>query len=209
MAVHGEADQRATTVFPLGAVLKTLEPGAYVVKAADASGLKGSKEKPGEAERESPARARRWIIFTDMALQAYDGSDALDVMVRSLKTAKTMSGVRVALVGKDGGDLASASSDDQGRVHFPRSLLAGEKGAAAARVMAYGPKGDFTVMDLERAPIDLSKRKRAPPRSITRPPSMAFSMPIAGFIGLAKPSIWWRCCGIAWPSPSRIVTAPW
>jgi uncharacterized protein YfaS (alpha-2-macroglobulin family) len=158
MAVHGHPDQRATTVFPLGAVLKTLEPGAYVVKAADASGLKGAKERPGEAERESPARARRWILFTDMALQAYDGSDALDVMVRSLKTAKTLSGVRIALVGKDGGDLASALSDDQGRVHFPRSLLAGENGAAAARVMAYGPKGDFTVMDLERAPIDLSKQ---------------------------------------------------
>jgi len=158
MAVQGEADQRATTVFPLGAVLKTLEPGAYVVTAADASGLKGAKEKPGEAERDTPARARRWILFTDMALQAYDGSDALDVMVRSLKTAKALSGVRVALVGKDGGDLASAQSDDQGRVHFPRALLAGENGAAAARVMAYGPKGDFTVMDLQRAPIDLSKQ---------------------------------------------------
>ena len=158
MAVRGTADQRATTVFPLGAVLKTLEPGAYVVKATDASGLKGAKPKDGEATGPTPAHARRWILFTDMALQAYDGSDALDATVRSLKSAKPMGGVRVALVGKDGGELASTSSNGDGRVHFPRSLLAGENGATPSRLMAYGPRGDFTVMDLEAAPIDLSKQ---------------------------------------------------
>ncbi|MGZ3276834.1 MAG: alpha-2-macroglobulin family protein [Caulobacteraceae bacterium] len=158
MAVRGQPDQKATTVFPLGAVLKTLEPGAYLVTASDASGLKGDQKKKGLAQGESPARARRWILFTDMALQAYDGSDALDLTVRSLKTAKAMGGVRVALVGKDGGELASVTSDGSGRAHFARALLAGESGAAPARVMAYGPRGDFTVMDLERAPIDLSKQ---------------------------------------------------
>jgi uncharacterized protein YfaS (alpha-2-macroglobulin family) len=158
MAVQGQADQRATTVFPLGAVLKTLEPGAYVVAAADASGLKGAPQRPGQAEGESPARARRWIIFTDMALQAYDGSDALDVTVRSLKTAKAMGGVRVALVGKDGGDIASTLSDDSGHAHFARALLGGEAGAGPARLMAYGPRGDFTIMDLDKPAIDLSKQ---------------------------------------------------
>ena len=158
MDVHGQPDQRATTVFPLGAVLKTLQPGAYVVKAVDASGLKGTKKKDGEPEGPTPAQARRWILFTDMALQAYDGSDALDVTVRSLKTAKAMAGVRVALVGKDGADLASAQSDATGRVHFAQALLAGEAGAKPARVMAYGPKADFTTLDLERAPVDLSKQ---------------------------------------------------
>ena len=158
MAVRGQPDQKATTVFPLGSVLKTLEPGAYLVTARDASGLKGGPQKKGQPEGENPARARRWILFTDMALQAYDGSDALDLTVRSLKTAKAMGGVRVALVGKDGGELASVISDGFGRAHFARSLLAGEAGAASARVMAYGPRGDFTVMDLEQAPIDLSKQ---------------------------------------------------
>jgi uncharacterized protein YfaS (alpha-2-macroglobulin family) len=158
MAVHGQPDQRAVTVFPLGAVLKTLEPGAYVVVARDASGLRGAPAKPGEDEGDNPASARRWILFTDMALQAYDGSDALDVTVRSLKTAQAMPAVRVALVSKDGGELASVTSDGAGRAHFARSLLAGEAGAAPARVMAYGPRGDFTVMDLDRAPIDLSKQ---------------------------------------------------
>ncbi len=158
MAVRSQPDQKATTVFPLGAVLKTLEPGAYMVAARDASGLKGGPQKKGQAQDESPARARRWILFTDMALQAYDGSDALDLTVRSLKSAKAMGGVRVALVGKDGGELASVTSDGSGRAHFARVLLAGEAGASPARVMAYGPHGDFTVMDLGQAPIDLSKQ---------------------------------------------------
>jgi len=158
MTVRGVADQRTTTVFPLGAVLKTLEPGAYMITAADASGLKGAPKKEGVEQGPSPARARRWILFTDMALQAYDGSDALDVTVRSLKSAKAMSGVRLALVGKDGGELGSTTSDLSGHAHFARALLAGEDGAASARVMAYGSRGDFTMMDLERAPIDLSKQ---------------------------------------------------
>jgi uncharacterized protein YfaS (alpha-2-macroglobulin family) len=158
MPVQGQPDQRAVTVFPLGAVLKTLEPGAYVVTVADASGVRGTPTQNGEAEGDSPARARRWILFTDMALQAYDGSDALDVTVRSLKTARPMAGVRMALVGKDGGEVAAVNSDGSGRAHFARAMLAGENGAAPAEFMAYGPQGDFTVLDLSRAPIDLSKQ---------------------------------------------------
>ena len=166
VAVKGAADQQVTTVFPLGAVLKTLEPGAYVVAAKDASGLKGAPAKPGELSEDRPAQARRWILFTDMALQAYDGSDAFDVTVRSLKTARPLPGVRLALVGKDGGDLASASSDNAGHVRFARALLGGENGAQPSRLMAYGPQGDFTVLDLDRAPVDLSKQDvdgRTPP----------------------------------------------
>ena len=158
MPVSGAADQRATTVFPLGAVLKTLKAGAYVVEARDASGLRGQPKRDGEVEATQPAKARRWILFTDMALQAYDASDALDVVTRSLKTAKPVSGVRLSLVAKDGEDLASVVTDAEGRGHFDRALLGGENGAQPARVMAYGPKGDFTMLDLDRSPVDLSKQ---------------------------------------------------
>ncbi len=166
MAVHGTADQRTTTVFPLGAVLKTLQSGAYVVVARDATGLRGAKPRDGETDDQRPAAARRWILFTDMALQAYDGSDALDVVVRSLKTARALGGVRLALVAADGEELASALSDATGRVRFARALLGGESGAKPMRVMAYGPKTDFTLLDLERSPVDLSKQDvggRSPP----------------------------------------------
>lgn len=165
--VRGEQGQRATTVFPLGAVLKELKPGAYVVKAKDASGGRGLKTgDPEDSEEASedddggqpPAQARRWVLFTDMALVAYDGSEALDVVVRSLRSAKPMGGVRVVLMARNGEELAETVSDGGGRVRFLRPLLRGEGAEQAKMVMAYGPDADFTALDLTRPPEDLSKQ---------------------------------------------------
>jgi uncharacterized protein YfaS (alpha-2-macroglobulin family) len=159
VAVAGPVGQRATTVFPLGAVLKEMKPGGYVIKARDASGGRDIKADGGaNADSNPPAQARRWIMFTDMGLTAYDGSDALDVVVRSLKTAKVMSGLRVALVAKNGEDLGVGTSDASGRVRFPRPMLKGEGAAAAKMVMAYGAMGDLAVLDLDRSPVDLSSQ---------------------------------------------------
>ena len=149
----GATGQKATTVFPLGAVLKDMKAGAFVIKARDASG--GRDAEDGD---NNPAQARRWIVFTDMAMLAYDGSESLDVVVRSLKSAKTMSGVRVALVAADGESLAEAQSDADGRVRFLRPLLKGQGAERAKMVMAYGAQGDLAVLDLDRSPVDLSKQ---------------------------------------------------
>ena len=154
---HGGA-QRSTTVFPLGAVLKDMAPGAYVLKARDASG--GRDVKLGKDSHidsnDRPAQAKRWILFTDMALVAYQGSDGLDIVTRSLKTAKVLPGVKLQLMAKDGETLATANADKDGRVHFAKALLAGEGSQHARMVMAYGPKVDFTALDLDRSPVDLS-----------------------------------------------------
>jgi uncharacterized protein YfaS (alpha-2-macroglobulin family) len=160
VAVRGDPGQKTTTVFPLGAVLKELRPGGYVIKARDASG--GRQIKTGDDEEEGggdqPARASRWIIFTDMALISYQGSDGLDAVVRSLKSAKPVAGVRVALVAKNGEDLASATSDATGRVRFAQALLKGENASHAKMLMAYGPEADLAVLDLDRSPVDLSNQ---------------------------------------------------
>jgi uncharacterized protein YfaS (alpha-2-macroglobulin family) len=159
--VAGPAGQKVTTVFPLGAVLKQMKPGGYVIKARDATGRPnvkpGDKGPPDDTENQ-PAQARRWIMFTDMALSAYDGSEALDVVIRSLKTAQILPKVRVALVARNGEDLASAISDASGRVRFLRPLLKGEGAAQAKMVMAYGALGDLAVLDLEQTPVDLSNQ---------------------------------------------------
>jgi hypothetical protein len=158
VAVRGEPGRKATTVFPLGAVLKELKPGGYVIKAADASG-KAAKAKGEESDSDGqPARASRWVMFTDMALMAYQGSDGLDAVVRSLKTAKTLSGVRIALVAKDGEDLGAATSDASGKVHFPAPMLKGKDSEQAKMLMAYGPQADLAVLDLDRSPVDLSNQ---------------------------------------------------
>ncbi|MDR3510087.1 MAG: alpha-2-macroglobulin [Caulobacteraceae bacterium] len=159
VAVAGPVGQRATTVFPLGAVLKEMKPGGYVIKARDASGgrdIKGDNGRPLDSN--PPAQARRWIMFTDMGLTAYQGSDALDVVVRSLKSAKVMPGVRVTLVARNGEDLGAGTSDASGRVRFPGPMLKGEGAAAAKMVMAYGAMGDLAVLDLDRSPVDLSSQ---------------------------------------------------
>ena len=157
ISVRGENGQKTTTVFPLGAVLKEMKAGGYVIKAKDASGGRDlAKDEDGGDNQ--PAQARRWVMFTDMALIGYTGADSLDVVVRSLKSAKTLSGLRVALVAKNGEDLAEATTDSNGRVRFLKPLLEGEGAGAAKMVMAYGPQGDLAVLDLDRSPIDLSKQ---------------------------------------------------
>jgi uncharacterized protein YfaS (alpha-2-macroglobulin family) len=161
--VKSAVGQRAVTVFPLGAVLKDMKPGAYVVTARDASGVLGDKVKGKHDDDDRPARARRWILFTDMGLSAYDGANALDVVVRSLKTARAMQGVRVALVAGDGEELASTGSDVEGHVSFDHALLDGEGAAKAVKVMAYGPGADFTLLDLNRSPLDLSSQVKGEP----------------------------------------------
>ncbi|HEY5006507.1 MAG TPA: MG2 domain-containing protein, partial [Caulobacteraceae bacterium] len=159
MPVKGPAGDRVTTVFPLGAVLKEMKPGGYVIKVRDASGGRDLKGADGTiADPNPPAQARRWIMFTDMALTSYSGSDALDVVVRSLKTAKVLPGVRVALVAKNGEDLASGQADANGRVRFPAPLLKGDGASAPKMVMAYGSLGDLAVLDLDRSPVDLSNQ---------------------------------------------------
>ncbi|MCG9916459.1 MAG: alpha-2-macroglobulin family protein [Phenylobacterium sp.] len=152
--VTSEAGRRATTVFPLGAVLREMKPGGYVIKARDASG--GRTLTAGD-DSNPPAQARRWIIFTDMALSAYTGTEATDVVVRSLKSARPQSGIRVALVAANGEDLAEARTDGQGRARFAAALTQGEGALRAKMIMAYGPQGDLALLDLDRPPADLSR----------------------------------------------------
>jgi uncharacterized protein YfaS (alpha-2-macroglobulin family) len=154
--VKGDPGSKVTTVFPLGAVLKEMKAGGYVIKARDASG--GRDLTPKDSEGTPPAQARRWVMFTDMALSAYTGQNALDVVVRSLKSAKVMGGLTVALVAQNGEDLAVTRTDASGRASFAHSLLEGEGASTAKMVMAYGSAGDLAVLDLAATPIDLSKQ---------------------------------------------------
>ncbi len=156
--VKGDPGVRTTTVFPLGAVLKTMTPGGYVIKARDASGGRTYSDTDDSSEGVQPAQARRWIMFTDMSLISYTGQDALDVVVRSLKTAQVLPNIPVSLVAKNGEDLAKGKTDAMGRVTFAHSLLEGTNALTPKMVMAYGAEGDLAVLDLDRSPIDLSKQ---------------------------------------------------
>ena len=102
------------------------------------------------------AKALRWLISTDMALTTYQGSDELHVSVRSIQSARLKTGVRLDLVAANNEILAEVITDSNGRAVFDRALLSGEGPLAARMIMAYGADGDYAVLDMSRAPLDLS-----------------------------------------------------
>lgn len=144
-----------TTVFALGAAVGQLRPGAYIVKVKDVSPSAGQNP---ESENESAASAYRWILYTDMALQTFSGATGVDVVVRSLRTARPMSNVTLTLIAQNNEELARIRTDNEGRVHFGEALVNGEGPARARYVMAYGASGDFAAIDLQGAALDLSDR---------------------------------------------------
>ncbi|MEM9169161.1 MAG: alpha-2-macroglobulin [Pseudomonadota bacterium] len=147
LAVEGAPNETTTTVFPLGAALNDLKPGAYFVRLEDAS--------PG-ADRYRPANAWRWIVYTDMALTTVSGAGGLDVFVRSLGAARPIGGVELVLLAENNDVLARARTNADGRAAFERALLNGEGPLRPRLVTAYGPQDDFAALDLQRAPLDLS-----------------------------------------------------
>ena len=152
-----------TTVFSLAGALRELRPGAYVVKVKDVTPSAGQR---GESDNDSPASSYRWILYTDMALQSFSGATGLDVVVRSLRTARPMSNVTLTLIAANNEELARTRTDRDGRVHFNDALVNGEGPSRARYVMAYGGEGDFAALDLQRPSLDLSDRsvdgRRAP-----------------------------------------------
>jgi uncharacterized protein YfaS (alpha-2-macroglobulin family) len=148
METQGALNAPVTTVFPLSETVGRLRPGAYFIEIDDAA-------EADDAYR-NPARTKRWLIITDLALTAYRSADGLDYVVRSLQTAQPVSGVRVELVARSNDILGTAMTDARGRAHFDGPLVAGEGAMAPRLLTAYGPDNDFAVLDLQRNPVDLS-----------------------------------------------------
>lgn len=149
LSIKNVENQTVTTVFSLGAALKSLAPGAYFVKLADAT--KG-------ADEDRKASAFRWVMFTDLALSSYSSSEGIDVFVRSIATGKPASGVRLDLVATNNDVLARAETNADGRARFGKAVVSGEHPLTPRMIMAYGRAQDFTALDLQRAPLDLTDR---------------------------------------------------
>ncbi|MBY0422276.1 MAG: hypothetical protein K2Q06_08225, partial [Parvularculaceae bacterium] len=142
-------NQTKTTVFPLGAALKSLKAGAYYVNVQDVS--------PG-ADKYRAAQAWRWILFTDIALSTYSSDVGVDVFARSLSTAKPLAGLKLVLVADNNDELATATTDADGKARFGEAAISGDAPLSPRMIMAYGPQSDFAAIDLRRSPLDLSDR---------------------------------------------------
>lgn len=139
-----------TTVFPIAKAIPKLQPGAYFVEVDQ---LTASGEVPNNA-----ARAKRWLVITDLALTTYTGTDGMSATVRSLQSAKPVSGVKLELVARNNEILARGNSDGSGRVSFSGPIMRGEGNVSPRMLMAYAPNGDFAILDLDRSPVDLTER---------------------------------------------------
>ncbi len=149
MDTAGDPNAPVTTVFPIAEAVGELRPGAYYLRVENLDEIEA-----GETGR--MARAERWLIVTDLAFTAYRGDTGLDVVVRHLQTARPAADVRVRLIARSNEVLAETRTDGQGRVRFGRALMAGTEGNTPRMLMAYGRDGDYALLDLDRAPVDLS-----------------------------------------------------
>ncbi len=149
MDIQNVKNAPVTTVFPLPDVIETLEPGAYYIELSDAIEL-DRYEGP-------PASAKRWVMLTDLALTAYRSESGLDVTLRSLQDGRVMPNAQVQLIARNNEVLGEAATGVDGRVTFNPEMLAGTGNMAPKIVLASGLKGDTAVLDLSRAPVDLSE----------------------------------------------------
>jgi hypothetical protein len=149
IAVKKVDNEAVTTVFPLGAALPNLSPGAYYVKLRDVS---------AGADANRAAQAYRWVMFTDIAMTSYSSGEGIDVFARSIGTGKPIAGARLELVASNNDILARATTSADGRARFEKAAVSGDYPLTPRMIMAYGADQDFAALDLERAPLDLSER---------------------------------------------------
>jgi hypothetical protein len=149
LAVKKAENEAVTTVFPLGAALPNLTPGAYYVKLKDAS---------QGADKYRVAQAYRWVMFTDIAMTSYSSSEGIDVFARSIASGKPLAGVKLELVAANNDVLALATTAQDGRARFDKAAVNGDHPLTPRMIMAYGADQDFAALDLNRAPLDLSDR---------------------------------------------------
>jgi hypothetical protein len=149
IAVKKIENATATTVFPFGAALSDLKPGAYFVRLRDAS---------AGADQNRAAQSWRWILYTDIALSTYSSGEGIDVFARSLSTGKPLANVELDLIAENNEILGQAKTDGDGRARFEREAVNGDYPLVPAMLMAYGAQDDFAALDLGRSPLDLSDR---------------------------------------------------
>jgi uncharacterized protein YfaS (alpha-2-macroglobulin family) len=152
MDVANTKNDTVVTLIPIRDMLRGKPPGAYVLIAMDAT-----KDTDQDYYDEGTVAAQ-WVVDSDMALTTFRSPDGLSVFARSYANARPLGGVKLTLVARDNNVVATTSTDSDGRADFAAGLLRATGGDAPVVVMAYGPGGDFSFLDLRRAAFDLTDR---------------------------------------------------
>jgi hypothetical protein len=150
---NNRRNDEAITLFPLRKAIGRTQPGVYMILATD-SADKGSTEENVDWK----AKAAQFVVDTDLALTTFKGADGLNVFVRSLRNAAPVSGVNLALIGRNNEEIERVRTGSDGRAQFSAAVTRGTGGNEPVVVMAYGSGEDFTFLDLRRPAFDLTDR---------------------------------------------------
>jgi uncharacterized protein YfaS (alpha-2-macroglobulin family) len=153
LSVKKRLNERVITGFPIADVLTPRKPGAYSVTVERVKAIGESEAR--DPERYQTDQRQRWIFDTDLMLTSFSGQDGLHVFVRSLKTAKPVSGADVSLLATNNDELGRVKTDGNGQAVFAAGLTRGTAALAPRMLMAY-LGDDFSAMELNRPGLDLS-----------------------------------------------------
>jgi len=152
MEVDGRLNAEQRTAVPLAEMLRTPEPGIYVLLATNG-------DDPEQADLPWSDWASQWIVLSDIGLASYQGEDGMHVVARSLQSAAPKAGVELRLVSRNNQVLDRAVTDAQGLARFAPGLLRGTGGNRPAVLYAEGARGgDFTFLELTGAALELGER---------------------------------------------------
>ncbi|MEO5343053.1 MAG: alpha-2-macroglobulin family protein [Gammaproteobacteria bacterium SHHR-1] len=151
LALANERNQSQETALQLPQELLQ-RPGLYVLHAVDQRLL----EEDYWATED--AYASQWLVVSDIGLTSYLGQDGLSVQARSLASGEPLPGLQLSLNSQNNRRLASLTTDAQGLVRFDPGLLRGTGGRQARQLVAFSPQLGFSLLDLDKAPLDLSDR---------------------------------------------------
>jgi len=166
MAVKTDHNRTVETAFPLGDIIKPGQVGAYLIVVEDAAhalpekffGTRNANDDDGDLTGFWQPIAAHWVISTDIALTAISGSDGLHLFARSLASAEPLPDIKLSLIAAGQDVLGQGATGGDGHFAFAAGLTRGKGASAAASVVAYGPAGDFAILNLNRAAFDLSDR---------------------------------------------------
>ncbi|HTH97703.1 MAG TPA: alpha-2-macroglobulin [Stellaceae bacterium] len=165
MDIASDHNRTVSTAFPSSSFMKPGRDGLYLVIAEDARHATpealfngGDRtELENDSSYWSPVPAH-WVMSTDIGLSAYKGADGLHVFARSLAHADLKPKVDIRLIAAGQDVLGRLITDKNGQVVFPAGLLRGVRANAPTTLLAYGPGGDFAMLDISGPAFDLSDR---------------------------------------------------
>ena len=159
VAVEAAMNREVATAIPLRGLLGPDEPGVYVAVA----------RLPNAAAEDWQDLPTCWFTLTDTGLLTWQGEDGLLVRAASLTDGKVLPDRELMLMSRSNRVIASVRTGADGYARFEPGELRGTGSDAPQALFAYGPAGEFTWLDFDRAGIDLTDRGvdgRTPPAAL-------------------------------------------